>query len=96
MYLDLLGLPVFGEASSYEHLLQMFETQIHHFETRQAKKPKNSADDLDIFVECEVHSADVAVIITSLRRVAEDVKTSREEEGKKSMHLIVLFCFFVQ
>uniref|UniRef100_A0A8C3CAR0 Biopterin-dependent aromatic amino acid hydroxylase family profile domain-containing protein n=1 Tax=Cairina moschata TaxID=8855 RepID=A0A8C3CAR0_CAIMO len=37
-------------------LLQMFETQIHHFETRKAKKPKNSADDLDIFVECEVHS----------------------------------------
>ncbi|OPJ80530.1 hypothetical protein AV530_010828 [Patagioenas fasciata monilis] len=79
VYLDLPGLSVFGEASSYEHLLQMFETQIHHFETRQAKKPKNSTDDLDIFVECEVPSADVAVIITSLRRVAEDVKTNREE-----------------
>uniref|UniRef100_A0A8C8AL45 Biopterin-dependent aromatic amino acid hydroxylase family profile domain-containing protein n=1 Tax=Otus sunia TaxID=257818 RepID=A0A8C8AL45_9STRI len=59
-------------------LLQMLEIQIHHFETRQAKKPKNSADDLDIFVECEVHSADVSVLITSLKRAAEDVKTSRE------------------
>lgn len=74
----------------------MFETQIHHFETREAKKSKNSADDLDIFVECEVHSADVSILITSLKRVAEDVKTSREDKGKKCMHLLVLFCFFLE
>lgn len=77
-------------------LLQVFETQIHHFETRQAKKPKNSADHLDIFVECEVHSADVSILVTSLKRVAEDVKTSREDKGKKHMHLLVLFCFFLE
>lgn len=71
-------------------LLQMFETQIHHFETRQAKKPKNSADDFDIFVECEVHNADVSILITCLKRVAEDVKISREDKGKKRMHLFVL------
>uniref|UniRef100_A0A8B9ZLM3 Biopterin-dependent aromatic amino acid hydroxylase family profile domain-containing protein n=1 Tax=Anas platyrhynchos TaxID=8839 RepID=A0A8B9ZLM3_ANAPL len=69
---------------SYPHiniwLLQMFETQIHHFETRKAKKHKNSADDLDIFVECEVHSADVNILITSLKRAAEDVKTGREDK----------------
>nr|XP_021140276.1 uncharacterized protein LOC110357291 [Columba livia] len=69
------------ELSKAAKVFEMFETQIHHFETRRAKKTKNSADDLDIFVECEVRSADVAVIITSLRRVAEDVKTIREEEG---------------
>ncbi|XP_025912594.1 tyrosine 3-monooxygenase-like [Apteryx rowi] len=57
-----------------------FETQIHHFETRQAKKPKNSADDFDIFVECEVRSADVSILITSLKRIAEDVKISREDK----------------
>ncbi|XP_072780078.1 tyrosine 3-monooxygenase-like [Taeniopygia guttata] len=61
-------------------LLQTFETHICHFETRGAKKPKNSADDLDIFVECEVHSADVGILITSLKRVAKDVKTSREDK----------------
>lgn len=69
----------------------MFETQIYHFETRQDKKPKNSVDDLDIFVECEVHSADVAVLVTSLKRVAKDVETSREDKGKKCMHLLGQF-----
>lgn len=72
-------------------LLQMFETQIYHFETRQVKKPKNSVDDLDIFVECEVHSADVGILITSLKRIAKDVKTSREDKGKKCMHLLMQF-----
>lgn len=73
--------------------LQIFETQIYHFETRRAKTPKNSVDDLDIFVECEVHSADVGILITSLKRVAKDVKTSREDKGKKCMHLLVQ-CFW--
>lgn len=72
-------------------LLQMFETQIYHFETRQAKKPKSSVDDLDIFVECEVHSADVGILITSLKRLAKDVRTSREDKGKKYLHLLVQF-----
>nr|XP_047911791.1 tyrosine 3-monooxygenase-like isoform X1 [Anser cygnoides] len=68
------------EFSRAAKVFEMFETQIHHFETRQAKKPKNSADDLDIFVECEVHSADVNIIISSLKRAAEDVKTGREDK----------------
>lgn len=72
-------------------LWQMFDTQIHHFETRGAKKPKNSVDDLDIFVECEVHSPDVGILITSLKRVAKDVKTSREDKGKKCVHLLGQF-----
>lgn len=74
----------------------MFQTQIHHFETRQAKEPKNSEDDLDIFVESEVRSADVSILINSLQRVAEDVKTNRQDKGKKCMHLLVLFCFFLE
>nr|XP_009678341.1 PREDICTED: tyrosine 3-monooxygenase-like [Struthio camelus australis] len=68
------------ELSGTARIFETFETQIHHFETRQAKKPKNSAHDLDVFVECEVHSADVSVLITSLKRIAEDVKTSREDK----------------
>uniref|UniRef100_A0A663EDJ2 Biopterin-dependent aromatic amino acid hydroxylase family profile domain-containing protein n=1 Tax=Aquila chrysaetos chrysaetos TaxID=223781 RepID=A0A663EDJ2_AQUCH len=68
------------ELSKAAKVFEVFETQIHHFETRQAKKPKNSADHLDVFVECEVHSADVSILITSLKRVAEDVKTSREDK----------------
>ncbi|XP_013802569.2 tyrosine 3-monooxygenase-like [Apteryx mantelli] len=68
------------ELSGAAKTLETFETQIHHFETRQAKKPKNSADDFDIFVECEVCSADVSILITSLKRIAEDVKISREDK----------------
>lgn len=77
-------------------LLQMFETEIHHFETRRARKSKNSDGDLDVFVECEIRSADISILITSLKRVAEDVKTSREDKGKECMHLLVLFCFFLE
>ncbi|KFP82397.1 Tyrosine 3-monooxygenase, partial [Acanthisitta chloris] len=68
------------ELSKAAKVFEMFETQIYHFETRQAKQPKNYADDLDVFVECEAHSADVSILITSLKTVAEDVKTSREEK----------------
>ncbi|XP_062347244.1 tyrosine 3-monooxygenase-like [Cinclus cinclus] len=68
------------ELSKAAEVFEMFETQIHHFETRPAKKPKNSVDDLDIFVECEVYTADVGILITSLKRVAKDVKTSREDK----------------
>uniref|UniRef100_A0A8C4VBL6 Biopterin-dependent aromatic amino acid hydroxylase family profile domain-containing protein n=1 Tax=Falco tinnunculus TaxID=100819 RepID=A0A8C4VBL6_FALTI len=68
------------ELSKAAKVFEMFETQIHHFETRRAKKPKNAADYFDIFIECEVHSADVSILITSLKRVTEDVKTSREEK----------------
>uniref|UniRef100_A0A8C9EGI7 Biopterin-dependent aromatic amino acid hydroxylase family profile domain-containing protein n=1 Tax=Pavo cristatus TaxID=9049 RepID=A0A8C9EGI7_PAVCR len=74
----------------------MFETEIYHFETRRIKKPKNSADDLDIFVEGKVHSADISRLITSLKRVTEDVKTGKEDKGKNLMHTLVFlfsFCF---
>ncbi|KAM6136901.1 LOW QUALITY PROTEIN: tyrosine 3-monooxygenase-like [Pterocles gutturalis] len=68
------------EVTRAARVFAAFETQIRHFETRRAKKPENSADHLDIFVECEVHSAHVSILITSLKRVAEDVKTTREEK----------------
>ncbi|XP_068859875.1 tyrosine 3-monooxygenase-like [Aphelocoma coerulescens] len=77
-YLDFQSLEKLHHMNTW--LLQMFETQIYHFETRRTKKPKNSADDLDIFVECEVHSADVGILITTLKRVAKDVKASREDK----------------
>uniref|UniRef100_A0A8D2PUC4 Biopterin-dependent aromatic amino acid hydroxylase family profile domain-containing protein n=1 Tax=Zosterops lateralis melanops TaxID=1220523 RepID=A0A8D2PUC4_ZOSLA len=77
-YLDFQSLEKLHHTNTW--FLQIFETQIYHFETRRAKTPKNSVDDLDIFVECEVHSADVGILITSLKRVAKDVKTSREDK----------------
>uniref|UniRef100_A0A8C4Y5S6 Tyrosine 3-monooxygenase n=1 Tax=Gopherus evgoodei TaxID=1825980 RepID=A0A8C4Y5S6_9SAUR len=62
-------------------VFETFEAGIHHFETRQAKKSKNTTDDLEFFVKCEVHNSDVSVLINSLKKVAEDVKTIREERG---------------
>ncbi|CAM5083138.1 unnamed protein product [Natator depressus] len=55
------------------------EAGIQHLETRQAKISKNTTDDLEFFVKCEVHNSDVSVLINSLKKVAEDVKTIREE-----------------
>ncbi|XP_015720141.1 tyrosine 3-monooxygenase-like [Coturnix japonica] len=68
------------ELSKAARVFEMFETEIHHFETRKVKKLKNSADDIDIFVECQVHSADISCLINSLKRVTEDVKTSKEDK----------------
>uniref|UniRef100_A0A8C8RKC7 Tyrosine 3-monooxygenase n=1 Tax=Pelusios castaneus TaxID=367368 RepID=A0A8C8RKC7_9SAUR len=65
--------------SKIAKVFETFEAGIHHLETRQAKKSKNADDDLDIFVKCEVHNSDVSVLINSLKKVAEDVKTNREE-----------------
>ncbi|NXM98669.1 TY3H monooxygenase, partial [Sylvia borin] len=80
----ILTLTLYGvrktELSKAAKVFEMFETQIYHFETRGAKECKNSVDDLDIFVECEVHRPDVGILITSLKRVAKDVKTSREDK----------------
>lgn len=74
----------------------MFETEVHHFETRRIKKLKNSADDFDVFVECEVHSADISHLITSLKRITEDVKIGKEEKGKKHMHMLLLFYLYLE
>ncbi|KAK1168874.1 tyrosine hydroxylase 2 [Acipenser oxyrinchus oxyrinchus] len=56
------------------------ESRIHHIETRPAKKSKNRVEDLEFFIRCEVHSSDINILINSLKRVADDVKTSREEK----------------
>ncbi|RXM36717.1 Tyrosine 3-monooxygenase [Acipenser ruthenus] len=56
------------------------ESRIHHIETRPTKKSKNSVEDLEFFIRCEVHSSDINILINSLKRVADDVKTSREEK----------------
>ncbi|XP_041112229.1 tyrosine hydroxylase 2 [Polyodon spathula] len=56
------------------------ESRIHHIETRPTKKSKNGVEDLEFFIRCEVHSSDINILINSLKRVADDVKTSREEK----------------
>ncbi|XP_064193098.1 tyrosine 3-monooxygenase [Anguilla rostrata] len=59
-------------------VFETFEAKIHHLETRTRRKPKDSLEDLEYFVRCEVHLADVSTLISSVRRIAEDVRTTKE------------------
>lgn len=63
--------------------LQTFEAKIHHLETRPSKKPREGFSDLEYFVRCELHSSDLSTLISSLKRVSEDVRSTKEDKCKK-------------
>ncbi|XP_072856117.2 tyrosine 3-monooxygenase isoform X2 [Pogona vitticeps] len=64
--------------ASAARLLQLFDVKIHHIETRPARMPQNPAEDLEFFVKCEVLDCKVSSLISSLKKVAEDVEGNRE------------------
>ncbi|RLW10374.1 hypothetical protein DV515_00002437 [Chloebia gouldiae] len=57
-----------------------FEAKIHHLETRLSRKPREGIAELEYFVRCEVHSSDLNTFISSIKRVAEDVRTTKEDK----------------
>ncbi|XP_055790905.1 tyrosine 3-monooxygenase [Salvelinus fontinalis] len=59
-------------------VFETFEAKIHHLETRPCRKPRDNLEGLEYFVRCEVHLSDVSTLISSIRRIAEDVKTTKE------------------
>ncbi|KAG9352422.1 hypothetical protein JZ751_020836 [Albula glossodonta] len=59
-------------------VFETFEAKIHHLETRPRRKLKESLEDLEYYVRCEVHLADVSTLISSIKRIAEDVRTTKE------------------
>ncbi|XP_060766066.1 LOW QUALITY PROTEIN: tyrosine 3-monooxygenase [Neoarius graeffei] len=59
-------------------VFETFEAKMHHLETRVSCKPKDGSQDLEYFVRCEVHVSDVNTLVSSLRRIADDVRTSKE------------------
>lgn len=61
---------------------QTFEAKMHHLETRVSRKPKDGLQDLEYFVRCEVHLSDVNTLVSSLRRIADDVRTTEEVKCK--------------
>ncbi|XP_036373665.1 tyrosine hydroxylase 2 [Megalops cyprinoides] len=62
-------------------VFETFEAKIHHIETRPGRRTKDSVmADLEYFIRCEVHSSDTDVLINSLKRVADDVRTIPEEK----------------
>uniref|UniRef100_A0A3Q3X930 Tyrosine 3-monooxygenase n=1 Tax=Mola mola TaxID=94237 RepID=A0A3Q3X930_MOLML len=59
-------------------VFETFEAKIHHLETRQCQKPNDGLEGLEYFVRCEVHLSDVSTLVGSIKRNAEDVKTTKE------------------
>nr|XP_028602696.1 tyrosine 3-monooxygenase-like [Podarcis muralis] len=62
-------------------VFEVFDTKIYHLESRPAKVSRNTADDLEFFVRCEVPNCEVSSLTNSLKRVAEDVKANQEERA---------------
>uniref|UniRef100_A0A8C8CMC8 Biopterin-dependent aromatic amino acid hydroxylase family profile domain-containing protein n=1 Tax=Oncorhynchus tshawytscha TaxID=74940 RepID=A0A8C8CMC8_ONCTS len=63
-------------------VFETFEAKLLHIESRPGRKSKNSGcDDLEFFMRCEVHITDTDIFINSLKRVADDVRTTPEEKG---------------
>ncbi|MBN3321983.1 TY3H monooxygenase, partial [Atractosteus spatula] len=61
-------------------VFETFEARILHIETRPGREPRKGAEDLEFFVRCEVRSSETDVLIHALRRVADDVRSIREEK----------------
>ncbi|XP_032496431.1 tyrosine 3-monooxygenase isoform X2 [Phocoena sinus] len=61
-------------------VFETFEAQIYHLETRPAQKPQAGGPHLEYFVRCEVPSAALPTLLSSLRRVAEDVRGAGENK----------------
>uniref|UniRef100_A0A5F5PXA3 Tyrosine hydroxylase n=2 Tax=Equus TaxID=9789 RepID=A0A5F5PXA3_HORSE len=59
---------------------ETFEAQIHHLETRPAQRPQAGGPHLEYFVRCEVPSPDLPALLSSVRRVAEDVRGAGENK----------------
>lgn len=66
------------------YYFQTFEAKIHHLETRPCRKLKDNMEGLEYFVRCELHLSDVSTLIGSLKRNAEDVKTTKEVKCKSA------------
>lgn len=77
------------------YYLQTFEAKMHHLETRLGLKPKDGLQDLEYFVRCEVHLSDVNTLVSSLRRIADDVRTTGEVKCKHFCHYRLHFRFIL-
>ncbi|EHB15712.1 Tyrosine 3-monooxygenase [Heterocephalus glaber] len=61
-------------------VFETFEAKIHHLETRPASRQRAGGPYLEYFVRFEVPSGDLPALLSSLRRVSEDVRSAREEK----------------
>uniref|UniRef100_A0A8C6PZM0 Tyrosine 3-monooxygenase n=1 Tax=Nothobranchius furzeri TaxID=105023 RepID=A0A8C6PZM0_NOTFU len=56
-------------------IFETFEAKLLHIESRMRKKSKDDLPELEFFMRCEVQRADLDVFISSLKRVAGDVRS---------------------
>ncbi|XP_028372419.1 tyrosine 3-monooxygenase [Phyllostomus discolor] len=61
-------------------VFETFEAQILHLETRPAPRLRAGGPPLEYFVRCEVPGADLPALLSSVRRVAEDVRGAGESK----------------
>uniref|UniRef100_A0A4X2KVP4 Tyrosine hydroxylase n=1 Tax=Vombatus ursinus TaxID=29139 RepID=A0A4X2KVP4_VOMUR len=72
-----------AKSTSLSRALKVFETfeaKIHHLETRTNRKPKEGTSELEYFVRCEVHSSDLGAFFSSVRRVSDEVRSTKEDK----------------
>ncbi|XP_072495584.1 tyrosine 3-monooxygenase [Notamacropus eugenii] len=72
-----------AKSTSLSRALKVFETfeaKIHHLETRANRKPKEGASELEYFVRCEVRRGDLGTLLSSVRRVSDEVRSAQEDE----------------
>eukprot|EP00079_Xenopus_tropicalis_P012222 XP_002938944.2 PREDICTED: tyrosine 3-monooxygenase [Xenopus tropicalis] len=72
-----------SKPSSLSRTLKVFETfeaKIQHLETRPGRRSVGTAGELEYFVRCEVHHSDLSTLMSSVRRVCEDVRSTREDK----------------
>lgn len=62
-----------------------FEAHLQHLETRPAHPPRAGSPPLECFVRCEVPGPVVPALLSSLRRVAEDVRAAGESKGEAAL-----------
>ncbi|XP_007947470.1 tyrosine 3-monooxygenase [Orycteropus afer afer] len=61
-------------------VFETFEAKIHHLETRPAARPQGGGPHLEYFVRFEVPRTDLASLLSSLRRVSEDLRGAKEDK----------------
>uniref|UniRef100_A0A8C6WDV3 Tyrosine 3-monooxygenase n=1 Tax=Nannospalax galili TaxID=1026970 RepID=A0A8C6WDV3_NANGA len=72
-----------SKSSSLSRAVKVFETfeaKIHHLETRPAQRSRAGSPHLEYFVRFEVPSGDLVALLSSVRRVSDDVRSAREDK----------------
>ncbi|KAJ1163647.1 hypothetical protein NDU88_004102 [Pleurodeles waltl] len=57
-----------------------YDIRIQQFESRPSKRTKDQVNGLEVFLKCELHRSDVSILLSSLRKVTDDVQIGKDEK----------------